>query len=526
MSGEDFVSHSIAVAQILAEQLLDTATIAAALLHDVVEDSDVRAGGHRPRVRRRDRRHRRRAHQDLQPHLPQRPPRSRSRTTGSCCSRSRRTRASSSSSWATGCTTCGRSSTSPPERRQPHRARDAGDLRAAGAPLRHGGHQGGAGGPRVQVPGARRLPRRWSNQVAVEAGGAGADDPQAARRRWSTSSSARAIEGSRSPAARSTSGRSSRRCGSANKGFDEIYDLMAIRVIVEHGAGVLPRARHDPPQLDAAAGAHQGLHREPQVERATSRSTPRSSAPAASSSRCRSAPRRCTARPSSASRRTGSTSATASADELDQHLRLVPPAARAAAGHAQPGGVPRVPQGRPVPGRDLRLHAAGRREAAAQGRDADRLRASTCIPRSASTARARRSTAASRRCTASSRAATRSRSSPVPPAKPSRDWLSHVRTARARHKIKQWINHEEEKVSVAAREGDPRPRGAPPPARAARRRPRWRARRRRSRSPTGGDSRSRSGRGDVAIGQVIRALYPGPRRSTSCRSPSRRCSAA
>lgn len=42
MSGEEFVSHSIAVAQILAEQLLDTTSIAAALLHDVVEDSDVR----------------------------------------------------------------------------------------------------------------------------------------------------------------------------------------------------------------------------------------------------------------------------------------------------------------------------------------------------------------------------------------------------------------------------------------------------------------------------------------------------
>ncbi|MBA3521145.1 MAG: HD domain-containing protein, partial [Gemmatimonadales bacterium] len=41
MSGEDFVSHSIAVALILAEQLLDTATISAALLHDVVEDSNV-----------------------------------------------------------------------------------------------------------------------------------------------------------------------------------------------------------------------------------------------------------------------------------------------------------------------------------------------------------------------------------------------------------------------------------------------------------------------------------------------------
>jgi GTP pyrophosphokinase len=42
MSGEDFVSHSIAVAMILADQLLDSTSIAAALLHDVVEDSNVR----------------------------------------------------------------------------------------------------------------------------------------------------------------------------------------------------------------------------------------------------------------------------------------------------------------------------------------------------------------------------------------------------------------------------------------------------------------------------------------------------
>ena len=42
MSGEDFISHSIAVAMILADQLLDSTSIAAALLHDVVEDSNVR----------------------------------------------------------------------------------------------------------------------------------------------------------------------------------------------------------------------------------------------------------------------------------------------------------------------------------------------------------------------------------------------------------------------------------------------------------------------------------------------------
>ena len=40
-SGEAFLSHSVAVATILAEQQLDATTIAAALLHDVVEDSNV-----------------------------------------------------------------------------------------------------------------------------------------------------------------------------------------------------------------------------------------------------------------------------------------------------------------------------------------------------------------------------------------------------------------------------------------------------------------------------------------------------
>ena len=44
MSGDDFISHSVAVASILADQLLDSTSIAAALLHDVVEDSDVSTG--------------------------------------------------------------------------------------------------------------------------------------------------------------------------------------------------------------------------------------------------------------------------------------------------------------------------------------------------------------------------------------------------------------------------------------------------------------------------------------------------
>ena len=41
LSGEDFVSHSVEVAKILVGQQLDSVTVAAALLHDVAEDSEV-----------------------------------------------------------------------------------------------------------------------------------------------------------------------------------------------------------------------------------------------------------------------------------------------------------------------------------------------------------------------------------------------------------------------------------------------------------------------------------------------------
>ncbi|MDH3290805.1 MAG: bifunctional (p)ppGpp synthetase/guanosine-3',5'-bis(diphosphate) 3'-pyrophosphohydrolase [Gemmatimonadota bacterium] len=41
LSGHDFISHSVEVAKILVRQQLDSITIAAALLHDVAEDSDV-----------------------------------------------------------------------------------------------------------------------------------------------------------------------------------------------------------------------------------------------------------------------------------------------------------------------------------------------------------------------------------------------------------------------------------------------------------------------------------------------------
>jgi guanosine-3',5'-bis(diphosphate) 3'-pyrophosphohydrolase len=92
-------------------------------------------------------------------------------------------------------------------------------------------------------------------------------------------------------------------------------------------------------------------------------------------------------------------------------------------------------------------------------------------------------------------------------AKPSRDWLSHVRTARARHKIKQWVNHEEETVSltlgreILAREVRRRRLETPDDERLARA----------AATLSLADGRGLEiavGRGDVNIGQVIKAMYP------------------
>jgi GTP pyrophosphokinase len=94
-----------------------------------------------------------------------------------------------------------------------------------------------------------------------------------------------------------------------------------------------------------------------------------------------------------------------------------------------------------------------------------------------------------------------------PGAKPSRDWLNHVRTARARHKIKQWIRHEEETVSrslgkdILGRELKRRRLDLPDDARLA-------AAAETLSLADGPGLEVAVGRGDVAIGQVIRALYP------------------
>lgn len=94
-----------------------------------------------------------------------------------------------------------------------------------------------------------------------------------------------------------------------------------------------------------------------------------------------------------------------------------------------------------------------------------------------------------------------------PQAKPSRDWLSHVRTGRARSKIKQWIRQEEETVShqlgrdILAREVKRRRLEVPGTERLGQAG--------RTLNLVDGEALEIAlGRGDLAIGQVMRAIYP------------------
>jgi GTP pyrophosphokinase len=94
-----------------------------------------------------------------------------------------------------------------------------------------------------------------------------------------------------------------------------------------------------------------------------------------------------------------------------------------------------------------------------------------------------------------------------PHARPSRDWLSHVRTARARHAIRHWIKQEESERSIAL--------GRDILARELRRRRLIRpddatmARAAEILSVTSAETLLQAlGRGDVPAGQVLRALYP------------------
>ena len=171
-SGEPYVTHVVEVCLILLDLLearLDTTLACAALLHDVVEDTDGHARGRREALRPRGRvagrgRHQARPGCTSTAARPRRP-----RTSARCCCRCRATCASSSSSSPTALHNMRTIEFLQPDKRAAHRRGDARHLRAARAPARHGRHQARARGPEPQGARPGGLP------------GAGAAHPGAAR---------------------------------------------------------------------------------------------------------------------------------------------------------------------------------------------------------------------------------------------------------------------------------------------------------------------------------------------------------
>ena len=230
-SGESYINHPLAVARIVADIGLDEISVAAALLHDAVEDTEITHRRRRARLRRRGRGDRRRRHQARAD-----PVRLARGAAGRHDAQDARgdgdaTCGCSSSSSPTGCTTCARSRRCRIEKQQ----RIAQETLDIYAPL---AHRLGMQETEAAARGPRRSPRCTRSA-----------SPN------STTSSARAH-----PSARSTSPRRSPRCAARlaelgieaevtgrgkhlwsiyekmvvkGREFDDIFDLVAIRVIVD-----------------------------------------------------------------------------------------------------------------------------------------------------------------------------------------------------------------------------------------------------------------------------------------------------
>ena len=216
------------------------------------------------------------------------------------------------------------------------------------------------------------------------------------------------------------------------KEFDEINDLVGVRVDRRVGEGLLRRARLDPRDVAAGAGPVQGLHRDAQVQplpvvahdggRAAGQGG-RGPDPHAA---------RCTGGPSTASPRTGATRSSAARPRTSSWLQRIVDWQQET---TDPGEFMAEPEDRPRAGRGLRLHAQGQGHHAADRRHAGRLRV-----RDPHRGRPPLHRRAGQRPAGAARLRARRRATPceiftskVEGAGPSRDWLQFVAHAAGPH---------------------------------------------------------------------------------------------
>ena len=250
--------------------------------------------------------------------------------------------------------------------------RDARDLRAARPPARDPRDQVGARGPLVPAPAPAQV-RRDQEARLPAAGRARALRHGGRRVPAATSSTKVGIEAEISGRAKHFYSIYSKMTKKGRE-FNEIYDLTAMRVLVELGQGLLRRDRDHPLDLEAAARALQGLHRDAQAQPlpGAPHDGDRARGPAAGDPD----PHPGHARDRRVRDRRARHLQGGPQPKGDPRARQDDLAAPAPRGRGRPGPdrVPRVAQGRPVRGRGLRVHAEGRGEEPVGGLDAARLR--------------------------------------------------------------------------------------------------------------------------------------------------------
>ena len=264
-SGDPYFVHPASVAGIITELRLDTASVCAGLLHDVVEDTLATDERHRARVRRRDRDPRRRRHQALARSTS---PRKEDRQAENfrkmvvamardirvllvkLCDRARQ-HADARAHEARGAGA--------------HRARDDGDLRAAREPPRHPGVQERARGSRRS---STSSPTAYTELVDADPEDASASatstSPRSARR-----SRARLAE---QGFAADVTGRAKhlysiwRKMKAQQCDFEQVYDIIAFRVLVESVSDCYAALGVIHSQWTPVPGPLQGLHRAAEAE--------------------------------------------------------------------------------------------------------------------------------------------------------------------------------------------------------------------------------------------------------------------
>ena len=156
-----------------------------------------------------------------------------------------------------------------------------------------------------------------------------------------------------------------------HKTINEIYDICAVRVIVDTVADCYNVLGYRPRPLQAHPGPLQGLYLHPEAERATSRSTRPSSAAPASRSRSKSAPaemHKMAEYGVAAHWKYKQGLDKKAGEETFAWIRQLLEAQQ----DTEAEDFIKNTQGRPVRGRGIRIHPEGRRGQHAGRRDADR----------------------------------------------------------------------------------------------------------------------------------------------------------